>query len=418
MKFTSAYLRGPDKNGRGRWQGFLRYKNEAGKWRQISMTFSPTVKTKRQAEKALQEWRNEMELQEVASAEAEDTANAKPTTADVTVGEYVSDYVDTLEVAGTVRPSAVTDYRNSAKRITEGLGGIKMGELTTGMIQKWEAGLLRSGRSASTVLKYHRLLNSVFRHAIDAHELAWNPCTAVKKPRRKTPMPNSLTNNQLARLAATLASLEPTPTVTAAAIAAYTGMREGEICGLRWKSYDKDTRNIRVVNAIAKAGGKTYETEPKTSASRRDVPVSEQLAVMLERRRVAMVEELQEAGIELDNDEFGKLFVIGTIYGQYQHPVVLSKSWKELAGSFGLIGTQGRPVTFHDLRHTFATTAIAGGSDVKAAAGVLGHSDAHVTLNVYADSTPDAKRRTVNLVAHVIAAQGNVEPFAENALPG
>ena len=420
MKYQSSYLRGPDKNGRGKWQGFLRYKGEGGKWRQVSRTFGDDVKTEKQATKALEAWKVEKELEAVAEDEAEAAALAahhEPTVADLPVGEYVSSYIDVLETAGAIRPSAVTDYRISARHIADGLGGVTMGKLSPTKIQKWEAGLLRSGRSASTVLKYHRLLNAAYKFANSQEQLSRNPCAAVKKPRRPTPSPNSLTAVQLARLAKTLGVMEPTPTVTAAAIAMYTGMREGEVCGLRWKSYDAGAGTIRVENAVAKAGGKTYETDPKTKESRRDVPVEPMLARMLERRRAIMVEDLQVAGITLEDDEFGELFVVGTVDGRYMHPVLLSKSWKTLSESFGLIGTQGRAVTFHDLRHSYATRAIAQGADVKSVAANLGHADAHVTLNIYADADKESKRRTAALVEQSILEQGDVEPFAELAEP-
>jgi integrase len=50
-------------------------------------------------------------------------------------------------------------------------------------------------------------------------------------------------------------------------------MREGEVCGLKWKCYDEQSGTIRVEKAVAKAGGKKYVTDPKTEASKRDIPV-------------------------------------------------------------------------------------------------------------------------------------------------
>lgn len=107
--------------------------------------------------------------------------------------------------------------------------------------------------------------------------------------------------------------------------------------------------------------------------------------------------------------------MVGHIDGRYLSPTVLSRSWKGLAESFELVGTQGRRITFHDLRHSFATRAIANGADVKAVAAVLGHTDAHVTINVYADADKENKRRAVALVGQGIAAQGAVLPFAHIA---
>jgi integrase len=83
-----------------------------------------------------------------------------------------------------------------------------------------------------------------------------------------------------------------------------------------------------------------------------------------------------------------------------------------LSNAFGLIGTQGRKITFHDLRHSFATRAIAAGADVKAVAAVLGHANAAITLNVNADADAESKRRASELVARAIAAQGRLEPYS------
>lgn len=373
-------------------------------WKQVAKTFDASaVKTRAQANKALQAWVDELN--------ADEETHALPS-ATTTVGEYVASYIDMLETAGSVRPSAIADYRTSCKRITEGMGDVLLRDLKPAVIQAWEGDLLKAGKGVNTVLKYHRLLNSVCKHAVAVHDLDWNPCSAVVKPRRVTPSPNSLTAEQHARLVATLAAMGPTPVVTAAGIASYTGLREGEICGLTWGNYDRDAGIIRVRRAIAKAGGKKYVTTPKTEASRRDVPVHPDLAVMLERRRDAMLNELSSHGVNLSPAAFNELYVCGDAFtGKYLDNTVLSRSWKSLADAFELDGTQGRRLTFHDLRHSFATRAIAEGADVKSVAAVLGHADCRVTLNVYADADKESKRRAVSLMGAGIAAQGDVKPF-------
>ena len=72
-------------------------------------------------------------------------------------------------------------------------------------------------------------------------------------------------------------------------------------------------------------------------------------------------------------------------------------------------------MTMHGLRDSYATLAIAAGADVRSVAGVLGHSNPSVTLAVYADALPEAKRRTSDLLASIIDNQPQAEPFAELA---
>lgn len=421
------------RNGRYRtehraWKGVLKYKAEnpdyreppeGGNddrtptqkrrqvWRQIAKTFDANeVKTKADALAALDDWRESMERK--AAQTSEPTRNR-------TVGEYVAAYVDALESSQSVSMRTVHGYRTIAKRIDQGFQGMRMRELTSDSIQSWEGSLIGGGLSSSTVVKYHRLLSEVCKHAVNVDVLTKNPCAAVRTPKAAPPSPNSLTANDYARLAATFDAMEPTPIITAAAIALHTGLRQGEVCGLRWRCYDPEAKTLRVVESIGRAGGKTFSNAPKTMSSIRTVPVSPQLANMLERRRNAMAETLQEAGVTLKDDEFAALYIAGTVDGRWYDPIQASRTWKALSGMFGLVGTQGRAITFHDLRHSFATRAIAAGADVKAVAAVLGHTNAAITLNVYADADPESKRRASNLVARAIAAQGEVEPYAETA---
>ena len=83
-------------------------------------------------------------------------------------------------------------------------------------------------------------------------------------------------------------------------------------------------------------------------------------------------------------------------------PNTLWKKWRALADLLGIVGTQGRRATFHDLRHTFATTAIAEHVDVKTVASNLGHSNAAMTLNIYANADPDAKRRAADVIGRAM----------------
>lgn len=424
VEYTNAFARsvtdvrpedGKKRATRVRFRAVAKAKVD-GKWVQKSTNLecakgagrNAKERTATNIQNTLDAWMNS--LNKAEAAKVADNGNTVPG-ADTTVAKYVEAYIDTLETAGSVRPSAISDYRTSSNRIAEGIGDVILRDLKPAMIQAWEGDLLKSGKGVNTVLKFHRLLNSVCKHAVAVHDIDWNPCTAVKKPKRVAPSPNSLTAEQHARLAATLAAMGPTPVVVAATIAAYTGMREGEVCGLTWDNYDRDAGIIHVRKAIAKAGGKKYITTPKTEASRRDVPVHPDLASMLDRRREAMVAALGEAKMELSPTEFGKLYVCGTIDGKFLDTTILSRSWKQLAEAFELVGTQGRNVTFHDLRHSFATRAIASGADVKAVASVLGHTDARLTLNVYADADKEAKRRAVALMGASIAAQGDAKPF-------
>lgn len=427
-------------NAKGQWRVTIRVKFPNGTDaegrtiytpKRISKQFNPEesakLTTDNKRRNAVNSWIESLE-QADADAAAERIAAAKRAEAEriaaeeaaaPTVGEYVTSFVDTLEASGNVERVTVSGYRTTAARIDAGFKGVKLADLTTARIQRWENGLSKKGLSPATVLKYHRLLSEVCKHAADVDQIIpRNPCAGVKVPKQKAPSPNSLTSEGYARLAATLDMLAPSPVVTAATIALYTGLRQGEICGLRWRNYHVDgngNRTLEVVESIGKAKGGTYSKAPKTKSSKRTVPVPAPLADMLERRRAAMVEELEVNGITLDASKFDALYIVGYTDGRYYSPSLIGRGWKELSGSFGLTGTQGRQITFHDLRHSFATLAISKGADIKAVAAVLGHANAAITLNVYADAYEEGKRRASNLIEEAIREQGEVEPYAELA---
>ena len=263
-----------------------------------------------------------------------------------------------------------------------------MSDLTTAMVQKWEGGLIKRGLSASTVGKAHRLLKMICKHAVEVHDLTWNPCDAVKPPRRKAPDPNSLSAQDGARLAMTLAVMEPTPVVTAATLSLFSGMREGEVAGLRWRECDFDNKVIHVRESIGTASGGAFSKTPKTSGSRRDVPLTDQMRTALEARRAKMTEECEEAGIDTNSDDFeayfGSLYVLGTADGRWHNPTSLS---------------------------SFATRAIAAGADVKSVASVLGHANAAMTLNIYASADPDATARASRLVSRELEPSEFTVPY-------
>lgn len=417
-----------------KWQVTIRARYEDGttedgkpiiKVKRVSKVFTGEYDTERKRNAATNKWISELEEAEAAAEqaqrEAEEAAAAAAELARIealaasqpTVGEYVDEFITMLETSQNIERVTVHNYRKTAKRIKSGLGSVKLASLTPRMVQQWEASMLEEGLAPSTVLKHHRLLSEVCKHAVDLDLIVKNPVGAVKPPKQVMASPNSLTVEQFARLAVTLEALEPSQVVTAAALALFTGMRQGEVCGLRWRAYDPVKRTIEVVESIGNAGGNTYSKAPKTHASKRTIPVPNRLYAILESRRSEMVAQLQEAGITLTNEEFGRLYVTGTIGGKYQNPTILGREWRALSKAFGLVGTQGRAVTYHDLRHSFATVGIAAGADVKSVAANLGHSNAALTLNVYADADPESKRRASNLIERTVTDAGEVEPFAQ-----
>ena len=414
MEYTNGFVKQLVNRPGQPWVGYVKDSNRRQKSKTLKTYVNRNgktspVKTEDQARTALDQWRTELENAAIRDADNIPQASTP-------VADYVDGYIDDLEVTQSVEPSTVDGYRKSAKYVRERFSKTPMSDLTTAMVQKWEGGLIKRGLSASTVGKAHRLLTQVCKHAVQVHDLTWNPCDAVKPPRRKAPDPNSLSAQDGARLAMTLAAMEPTPVVTAATLSLFSGMREGEVAGLRWRECDFDNHVIHVRESIGTASGGTFSKTPKTSGSRRDVPLTDQMQTALEARRAKMTEECEEAGIDTNSDDFeayfGSLYVLGTADGRWHNPTSLSREWSALASAMGLVGSQGRRVCYHDLRHSFATRAIAAGADVRSVSAVLGHANVSMTLNVYADASPDGKQRASGLVSRELEPSEFTVPYA------
>lgn len=386
-KYTSVQVF-PHRNGR--WRAQVKYKDGSGKWRNKSKVLEATGI--RAAKHEAEAWRDELEHSAQQEAPSADNLGD--------VGEFVDHYIDSLAQSRSVEKSTIAPYRFMQKHIADGLGHIQAKDLNLDAAQEW-VNAMTTQYASSTVRKALNLLKAAYKDAVRRNILPYSPVDAVKAPKLRKPEPNALDRSQYERLISYLDVAVGTPVNLAIKLAIFTGMREQEICGLRWRDVNLQEAELHVRNVIGRNGGKTYEKQPKTDGSRRDIPLSEELVADLSTRYDDMARECAEIGIPLTQDHY----VLGRVDGKYMAPHSLWRDWKAIAKSLGLVGCEGKLPTFHDLRHTFATVAISSGSDVKSVSSILGHSNAAMTLNVYASADAEAKRRAMERTARALSAE-------------
>lgn len=385
------------------WRARVSYHDSEGNRKEKTRTFK--VKGKKEAKALALAWVDELNQQ----------ANLKPTPAN-TIGEYVSVYIDTQE--GNIDASTVTYYRKLTRLIVDGLGEVALNDLTADMVNAWMARQAKH-YAPKTVNGARQLLKAAMNDALLNGRIISNPLLLVKKLKEPRREPNALTVQGRAAVLADIdgfkqATAQDAPSNLGTKLALFTGMRQGEICGLRWCDVDFQSQTLRVVKSIGRAAGKTYPKEPKTGGSRRAIPIPSVLMDELRDRKRDMQKQCLAAGVSWR----GTFYVLGEIDGSYLRPDSLSRSWRRRVKRLGLIGTQGTPPTFHDLRHTFATTAIANGADVKSVSSILGHSNAAMTLNIYASADPQATRRTMDDVEAALLAPAPTAAIIELAPTG
>jgi integrase len=378
MEVQSAYLK---KRGK-RFQGVLSWK-DGDKWRQTTRMLQSTTKTA--ARRELTKWQEEEEKKESAAHGNSSTVL------------YVRSFIGGLEKSHRIEPSTVKDYRKTLRVIERSLGDAQLSALTSKDVQHWEEVLVHSGLSPVSVGKAHRLLKEALSHAVDVGDLRANPVAAVRPPKRPASRPNALDSQARKRLVSAINIIGDSRLTIAVRLALYCGTRISEVCGLKWEDIENDFSRLWVRRSIGRGMDGLYIKEPKTGKIR-DVPISQALAEHLKAYKNMQFASSKSKGVA-PSDAF---FVVGNSYGGYCSPDIISHEWRALSSSMSLIGTEGRICTFHDLRHTFATAAIAAGVDVKTVSSILGHANAAMTLNVYASADPDAKKRAADIIERAI----------------
>lgn len=409
VSFTSAFVRKVRRASGTVWQGVLKYKSEDGRSHQKAMTFdAEIVRTESQAWKALMEWRAELEEK---SSVPEGASQLAP--------DYVSEYIRHKSgLADTTSDS----YRYTLKHVKHPALMKPLCELEPKDVQTWLYSMEDEGKSESVRDRAFRLLNSACRNAVRMREITFNPCDSITKsngrPRPSKADPNPLDSDGIKRLNALLDIQGHTQFADACRIALLTGMRQGEVCGLKWreipgwKSSDYSTLTVR--NVISRSSkGQHDKGMPKNNTPRR-IAISPELAAVLDAQRVRQAAECIAAGIPLDGERY-VLGVPGNRGEGFYSAGYLGKLWRAFAESNAIMGVKGRRATFHDLRHTFATHALASGVDVVTVAAILGHKDKAVTLNVYAEFLPDKTAEAMKQMGQAMseaAEPATVYPFA------
>jgi len=318
---------------------------------------------------------------EKKKAELERAAAGMPAGAErQTVGEFLA---TGLEGARTrVRLSTWTRYEIFVRKdILPELGRIRLAQLTPAHVKQLEGKLIAAGKSPTSVRHMQALLWKAFDEATKWGVVARNIVALVEPPDAAPFEAHALTDEQVRALldAAAVDRLEALYVV-----AVTTGMREGELFGLRWRDVDLENQMLQVRQTVSWAGGKATFGQPKTKRSRRRVELTAlAIAALKEHRRRQNAERLASAGGWEDLD-----LVFANEVGRPLQPTNLTaRSYRPLLRRAGL-----PQIRFHDLRHTAATTLLGHSVPTKIVSEMLGHSSTAITDDIYSHVTPTMTR--------------------------
>lgn len=353
------------------WQYTVELDNDpsTGKRRQKS---KGGFKTKKECEKVMNELIVELEKGNYFEA------------TEMTMKEYLSYWISNYAVHN-VASSTLKRYESSISDINSYLGNMILSKLKPAQIQNLYSLLMSDkGQSKSTVLKTHRTLSIALKHAVNWHFINSNPCNNVKPPR---PDAVSMHVWDSATADRFIHSIRNETIYLPVLLAMQTGLREGEICALRWKDVDLDEKTLSVNYTLQRINGVLSLKTPKTKKSRRTIALMNSTVSALDQWR----KEQQLFRIVLDNDYDSEGYVCSWNDGRPFDPLYLSKKFAKLLKKYNF-----QPIRFHDLRHTHATMLLQQGVNPKIVSERLGHSTISITLDIYSHVLPNMQKEAVS----------------------
>lgn len=307
----------------------------------------------------------------------------------MTLGEWLDKWLNEYMLF-TIRESTWDSYDGIVRNhIKTHLGDKPIAFVTTADIQKMYNHLKKNGRNRAHPINNHQLADSTIRsiHMMlhEALDTAVKERLIVKNPTNGTTIPKNnyatkqiLTEKQLDRFIQIIRQDEKWYDFFYTEIT--TGLRRGEICGLKWSDFDEASGRLKISRTIhnKKGGGLTWGST-KTDKGTRNILLPPSTAEVLRNRKQKMQGE----------------WIFPNIYkpDEPMHPDYAYHRLKTLLRQAEL-----PLIRFHDLRHTFATHALTSGVDAKTLSKILGHTNASFTLDTYTHVTTDMQKRASNIV--------------------
>jgi len=294
--------------------------------------------------------------------------------------KWINEYVRPNLKARTVQ-----GYETMLKRMNEGMGDIPIDKLTPIHINKFLLNLREkgvkltdksgeSGLSDKSVKNYYSLFSAIFSTAAKWKVISENPTNGVEPPRVKKTQVKSLEKDDVIKLFSLLEN-EPLKYNLYIKLAILSGMRRGEMMGLKWDCIDFENRLIKIsITSLYTPEKGIFEDTTKTEGSERTIKLSAKIFDLLK----VYKQQQDEKKTKLENQWIDKNYIFTQWNGEPMHPNTPYTWFIRFQEKHGL-----EHCSIHMLRHTTATLLIMDGANIKLVSGRLGHSNTSTTTNIY-----------------------------------
>ncbi|WP_298023118.1 site-specific integrase [uncultured Dysosmobacter sp.] len=306
----------------------------------------------------------------------------------ITLAEWLDQWLE--QMTPVLRPSTLVSYRSDMDHhVKPYLGEKRITQVTASDLRKLYDTLKKSGKvkprpgqsrglSSTTVHGIHTTLHHALKSAQEQGLLPANPADEVEPPKIVRKSMGILNDEQLERFKEEIKKDDIWHDFFYTELT--TGLRLGEICGLMWTDFDERSGTLKVSRTLHKEkGGRLVVGDTKTYTSTRKIVLPNSTAQLLRERK---------------KKSFSPWIFHDPL--RPEAPVNPSSAYRQLKA---ILKQADLPdIRFHDLRHTFATHALASGVDAKTLAGILGHTKASFTLDTYTHTTGDMQKRAAEII--------------------
>lgn len=359
-------------------------RNDAGKqifrcttWR-VPTELTPS-KVEKAAYKAATAWEKEAKMEyekdikDPERIKTREISRSKTYFADFVLHEWFPICIDN----GEHKPKTIAFYNDTTKNIVAYFEDCILQKITATDIQKFIIKLRTArGFTPQYVHHHYRTMNMIFSFAMKQERILKNPMDKVDKPKLQKHKVDALSENEAKAFFNALLDC-PLDFRCLLQLMITTGMRRGEVIGLKWRDVDVDRSLIRIernVTYTPKSG--IVVSTPKTAASVRVIPVMDSTLFLLRQLKVQRQKEYSNTIIE---DSF--IFHGEADAFSPRDPAAVTQRVKRFMKANGL-----PDMSPHDLRHSCATLLLGSGADIKSVQEILGHTNASTTLNFYVRS--------------------------------
>lgn len=314
----------------------------------------------------------------------------------ITVGQWLNTWLNEY-VKHKVRPTTWESYESIIRvHVTPVIGHIQLQELRPEQLQKLYNDKLRSGNmkkqgglSATTVRYISAAIQQALKQAVKNGWIMHNVAEWTEKPQSKKKEIQPLTLEQVNLF---LTAAKDNPLYEAFLLEGVTGLRRGELLGLRWQDIDMEQNRLTVNQAVILTNQGLLFSEPKTKASRRTIPLPDAVMATLKTHRKRQIETQMQAGVRNEHD-----LLFCNPRGGIVDPLQLVRQFEKVLSLAGL-----PRIRFHDMRHTHATLLLAQGEHVKVVQERLGHTTVRMTLDTYSHLLPGMQEQATETIRRII----------------